>query len=153
MRKQLLKGGLSRMGRGTAHRIAMLKNMVTSLITHERIKTTVPKAKNLKVLADQMVTHAKTGTLHSRRLAQSTIQDKGALDKLFKVLGPRYEERPGGYTRILKLATPRLGDKADMCLIEFVDRQGELRPARPVGKDKEPFMLPMLLGERRGAQS
>jgi len=129
--------GMSRLGRDSAHRWAMLRNMVTSLIYHERIKTTTPKAKELRRLADQMVTLAKTGTLHTYRQAAAVVQEKPALKKLFAVLGPRYEDRPGGYTRILKLAKPRKGDAADMCLIEYVDREGELRKARHVSGDKD----------------
>eukprot|EP01084_Bolivina_argentea_P036762 67978_1 len=125
-------GGQSRLGRGTKHRLAMMKNMVTSLICHERIKTTLARAKSLRIIADKLVTRGKEGTLASRRLAGKYIQDRGALKKLFDVLGPRYQYRPGGYTRVLKLGRPRAGDKADMAVIEFVDRRGELRRAKQV---------------------
>ena len=103
---------------------AMLRNMVTSLIHHERIITTTPKAKELRRVADKMVTHAKVGSLHHRRLASGVVQERSAVVKLFEILGPRYQGRPGGYTRILKLARPRRGDSADMSVIEFVDREG-----------------------------
>eukprot|EP00601_Ochromonadales_sp_CCMP2298_P002002 CAMPEP_0173183612 /NCGR_PEP_ID=MMETSP1141-20130122/8491_1 /TAXON_ID=483371 /ORGANISM="non described non described, Strain CCMP2298" /LENGTH=123 /DNA_ID=CAMNT_0014106839 /DNA_START=136 /DNA_END=507 /DNA_ORIENTATION=- len=110
--------------------------MVTSLIKHERIMTTTTKAKELRKVADNMVTYAKGGTLHHRRLAAGVVREKAMVVKLFEILGPRYDERAGGYTRIMKLAKPRRGDSADMAYIEFVDRDGELRkarPARPMG--------------------
>jgi large subunit ribosomal protein L17 len=107
--------------------------MVTSLIHHERIITTTPKAKELRRVAENMITHAKIGDLHRRRLAGAVVRERSAVVKLFEILGPRYKERPGGYTRIMKLAKPRRGDSADMSVIEFVDREGELRKARPVG--------------------
>jgi large subunit ribosomal protein L17 len=106
--------------------------MVTSLIHHERIMTTTPKAKELRRVAEKMVTHAKKGNLHHRRLAAAVVRERSAVVKLFDILGPRYSDRPGGYTRIMKLGKPRRGDSADMSMIEFVDREGELRKARPV---------------------
>jgi large subunit ribosomal protein L17 len=109
----------------------MLRNMATSLIEHERIVTTVPKAKELRRVAEHLVGLAKKGNIHHRQQANAIVRTKPALTKLFEVLGPRYEERQGGYTRILKLARPRVGDKADMCVMEYVDRPGELRAARP----------------------
>jgi large subunit ribosomal protein L17 len=81
----------------------------------------------LRRVADNMITHAKKGDLHSRRMASAVVREKAAVVKLFEILGPRYEERPGGYTRILKLGQPRKEDSADMCYIEFVDREDELR--------------------------
>ncbi|CAM9899172.1 unnamed protein product [Phaeothamnion confervicola] len=108
--------------------------MVTSLIKHERIRTTVPRAKALRRIADQMVTLAKTDTLHARRQAATVVMEQGANKKLFDVLGPRYKDRVGGYTRVMLLARPRPGDKADMAIIEYVDREGELRPAKPTSK-------------------
>ena len=114
----------------------MLRNMVTSLIYHERIMTTTPRAKELRRVAEKMIQHAKIGTMHHRRIAGGFVQTLPALTKLFEILGPRYMNRPGGYTRIMKLALPRRGDSADMSYIEFVDRQGELRTARPA---KQPF--------------
>jgi large subunit ribosomal protein L17 len=121
-----------KLGRTTAHKMAMLKNMVTSLVKHERIVTTLPKAKELRHLADQVVTLTKkTDRLHGIRMADAIIQEKPVLTKLFEVLGPRYEKRQGGYTRILKLAQKRKGDGAEMAVMEYVDRPGELRAARP----------------------
>ena len=116
------------------HRWAMLRNMVTSLIHHERIMTTAPRAKELRRVAEAMVTHAKVGNLHHRRLAAGVVRERSAVVKLFEILGPRYKERPGGYTRVMKLAKQRRGDSAEMAIIEFVDREGELRKARqPAG--------------------
>ena len=123
-----------KLGMDAEHRWAMLRNMVTSLIHHERIMTTLPRAKELKRDAEQMVTHAKVGNLHHRRFASGVVREKSAVVKLFAILGPRYKEREGGYTRVMKLAKPRRGDSAEMSIIEFVDREGELRKARqPVG--------------------
>jgi len=123
--------GARKLGIGTEHRLAMLRNMVTSLIYHERIMTTTPRAKELRRVAEKMVTHAKVGDLHHRRLAAAVVREPAAVVKLFEIIGPRYKERMGGYTRVLKLAKPRKGDSADMAYIEFVDREGELRSPRP----------------------
>jgi large subunit ribosomal protein L17 len=121
-----------KLGRTTSHRWAMLNNMVTSLIEHERIVTTTPKAKEVQRLAEKLVTYAKKpDTLHGRRLSNVHVKTSHAQTKLMNVLGPRYAYRQGGYTRIMKLAVPRLGDKADMSVIEYVDRPGEIRAARP----------------------
>ncbi|CAM9922238.1 unnamed protein product [Heterosigma akashiwo] len=128
MKKRL---AFSRLGRDTAHRWAMLRNMVTSLIYHERIQTTVPKAKALKRIADQMITLGKKGNLHAYRQAGAVVQEKPALKKLFAILAPRYTDRSGGYTRLLQLAKPRRGDGADMAIIEYIDRDGELRKPKP----------------------
>ena len=98
----------------------MFKNMVTSLITHERLQTTDAKAKELRRIADKIITLGKRGDLHARRLAARTIRDKDALAKLFSELGPRYQDRAGGYTRIIKLGH-RKGDDAPVSLIELVD--------------------------------
>ena len=96
-----------KLGRTTSHRIAMMRNMAVSIIEHERIITTVPKAKAIKPMVEKLVTLAKEPTLHHRRLAFARLRDKEAVQKLFDVLGPRFKERPGGYCRILKLAKPR----------------------------------------------
>ena len=116
MRHQVHK---KQFGRHSSHRIAMFRNMVTSLIEEERITTTLPKAKELRRLADQMVTLAKAGTLHARRRAASVVRNKIAVRKLFADLGPRFKSRNGGYTRVLKLGH-RLGDGAPMAIIEYV---------------------------------
>ena len=128
MRKRI---AFRKLGRQPAHKWAMLRNMVTSLIKHERIVTTLPKAKELRRLADKMVGLGKDGSLHARRQADTVIREKPVLTKLFEVLGPRYQEREGGYTRVMKLSRPRKGDNADMAVIEYVDRPGEIRAARP----------------------
>ena len=122
----------SRLGRSTSHKLAMLKNMVTSLIKHERIVTTLPKAKELRHFAERVITFTKNkNTLTGMRLAERVVKEKPVLTKLFEVLGPRYEKREGGYTRILKLAQNRKGDNAPMAVMEYIDRPGELRAARP----------------------
>eukprot|EP00428_Durinskia_dybowskii_P064608 CAMPEP_0170364554 /NCGR_PEP_ID=MMETSP0117_2-20130122/5435_1 /TAXON_ID=400756 /ORGANISM="Durinskia baltica, Strain CSIRO CS-38" /LENGTH=139 /DNA_ID=CAMNT_0010619061 /DNA_START=103 /DNA_END=522 /DNA_ORIENTATION=- len=105
--------------------------MATSLIKHERITTTTQKAKELRKVAEKLITHAKKGGDHSYNLAAKVVREKPALVKLFEILGPRYEFREGGYTRICKLNLPRQGDSADMCYIEYIDREGELRKPRP----------------------
>lgn len=124
------------LSRTSSHKWAMLRNMVTSLIKYERIQTTLPKAKELRHVADKMITHAKKGDLHNRRLAARVIREKPVLTKLFEILGARYADREGGYTRVMKLAKPRMGDKAPMAIIEYVDRPGEIRAARPPAKRK-----------------
>ena len=100
----------------------MARNMAVSLIDHERIITTLPKAKNLKPFVEKLVTMSKDASVHRRRLAFARLRDKEAVSKLFNVLGPRFKERPGGYCRILKLAKPRLGDNGQRAIIEFVER-------------------------------
>lgn len=120
-----------RLGRHTSHRKAMLRNMVTSLIELERISTTLPKAKELRRLADRMVTLAKQGSLHARRRAAAVVRSRQAVRKLFDDLGPRFKDRNGGYTRILKLGH-RLGDGAPMAFIEYMGYQPKAKPkAKP----------------------
>jgi large subunit ribosomal protein L17 len=116
-------GNLGRkLGRTTAHRIALMRNLSTALFTHGRIRTTEPKAKELARLAAQMVTLAKRGDLHARRQVLRVIQDDAVVSRLFSTIAPWYATRQGGYTRILKLGK-RPGDNADMAFIELVDRQ------------------------------
>jgi large subunit ribosomal protein L17 len=103
----------------------MTRNMASSLIEHERIVTTLPKAKALRPYVEKLVTLAKEPTVHRRRQAFARLRDKDATSKLFDVLGPRFKERPGGYTRILKLSKPRLGDNGPRAIIEFVERSEE----------------------------
>jgi large subunit ribosomal protein L17 len=110
-----------RLDRTTEHRTAMLRNLVTSLFRHERIKTTTPKAKELKRFADKIVTLAKAGTPHSRRIANREVRDVEVLNKLFGSIADRFKARPGGYTRIVRVGH-RAGDNADMAVIELVDR-------------------------------
>ena len=113
-----------KLGRTSSHRNAMFRNMVTSLLDKERIRTTRQKAKELRRIADRMITLGKRGDLHARRQALSFIRDGDVVRKLFDTLAPRYAGRPGGYTRILHLA-PRPGDNADMAFLELVDREGQ----------------------------
>jgi large subunit ribosomal protein L17 len=110
-----------KLGRTAAHRRALYRNLAISLITHERIRTTTPKAKEARRLVDRLITFAKKGDLSARRHVASILNDKGAVQKLFDELGPRYADRPGGYTRILKCGY-RAGDAAPMAYIELVDR-------------------------------
>ncbi len=116
--------GLRKLNRTSSHRLAMLRNMMNSLLTHEAIKTTVPKAKELRRVVEPMITLAKEPTLANRRLAFDRLRDRDVVTKLFNELGPRFKARPGGYTRILKMGF-RVGDNAPMALIELVDRAEE----------------------------
>ena len=109
------------LNRNSSHRKAMYRNMTASLFDHEVIRTTVPKAKELRRVAEPLITLAKEDSVANRRLAFSRIRDKAAVGKLFSDLGPRYKERPGGYLRILKCGY-RAGDKAPMAYVELVDR-------------------------------
>jgi large subunit ribosomal protein L17 len=109
-----------KLGRTSAHRKALMRNMVTSLLDHERVETTDAKAKELRRVADKMITLGKRGDLHARRQALSTIRDKAVTAKLFDKLADRYREREGGYTRVLKVRQ-RVGDAAIMSIVELVD--------------------------------
>ena len=120
--------GYRRLNRTHEHRKALFANMAGSLIEHEQIKTTLPKAKELKRVADKLITLAKRGDLHARRQAASQLKQDAYVQKLFEVLGPRYAERQGGYTRVLK-AGFRYGDMAPMAIIEFVDRDTDAKGA------------------------
>ena len=111
---------VSKLGKTTAHRHAMLSNMACSLIEHKRINTTVAKAKALKTVVEPLVTKAKEDTTHNRRLVFAKLHQKDAVAELFRTVAPKVGDRPGGYTRIIKLGN-RLGDNADMAMIEFVD--------------------------------
>jgi len=113
--------GLRKLNRTSSHRLAMLQNMMNSLIAHEAIKTTLPKAKELRRVIEPMITLAKVATVANRRLAFDRLRDRDSVTKLFDVLGPRYAARPGGYTRILKMGF-RVGDNAPMAFVELVDR-------------------------------
>ncbi|MDP3521213.1 MAG: 50S ribosomal protein L17 [Hydrogenophaga sp.] len=116
--------GLRKLNRTSEHRLAMLRNMMNSLLTHEVIKTTVPKAKELRRVVEPMITLAKVPTVANRRLAFDRLRDRDVVVKLFNELGPRFAARPGGYTRILKMGF-RVGDNAPMALVELVDRAEE----------------------------
>ena len=113
--------GLRKLNRTSEHRQAMLRNMAVSLLKHEAIKTTVPKAKELRRVVEPLITLAKEATVANRRLAFSRLRDRDVVVKLFNELGPRYQARPGGYTRILKMGF-RVGDNAPMAFMELVDR-------------------------------
>ncbi|PTW40848.1 50S ribosomal protein L17 [Rhodovulum kholense] len=113
--------GYRRLNRTHEHRKALFANMAGSLIEHEQIKTTLPKAKELKRIADKLITLGKRGDLHARRQAAARLKQDAHVAKLFEVLGPRYAERNGGYVRVLK-AGFRYGDMAPMAIVEFVDR-------------------------------
>jgi large subunit ribosomal protein L17 len=113
--------GLRKLNRTSSHRQAMLRNMANSLFTHEAIRTTLPKAKELRRVAEPLITLGKTPTVANRRLAFARLRDRDVVVKLFDELGPRYKARPGGYLRILKFGF-RVGDKAPMALVELVDR-------------------------------
>jgi large subunit ribosomal protein L17 len=132
--------GHRKLGRKSQHRIAMFANMMAALIKHEQIVTTLPKAKELRPVMEKVVTLAKRGDLHARRQAVSKVRDVAMVKKLFEVIGPRYKDRNGGYTRIMK-AGFRYGDNAPQAVIEFVDRDVEAK-----GKDSGP-----VAGEKSGA--
>lgn len=121
-----------KLNRTSSHRTAMLANMAAALIKHEQITTTLPKAKELRRFMDRLITLAKRGNLHSRRLAMSRVRDETMVKKLFDVLGERYEQRSGGYTRVLK-AGFRHGDSAPRAVIELVDRDVDAK-----GQDSGP---------------
>lgn len=112
------------LNRNSSHRKAMFSNMVTSIVKHELIKTTLPKAKELRGFAEPLITLAKVDSVANRRLAFAKLRDRDAVTKLFNELGPRYQNRPGGYLRIMKCGF-RVGDAAPMAYVELVDRQGQ----------------------------
>ena len=124
-----------RLNRDSAHRKAMFANMASALIKHEQIKTTLPKAKELRPIVEKLVTLAKRGDLHARRLASARLQDRAMVTKLFAVLAERYKDRPGGYIRIIR-ANFRYGDCAPMAYIEFIDRDVDAK-----GLNSGPIML------------
>ncbi len=115
------RNGLRKLNRTSSHRLAMLRNMSNSLLTHELIKTTLPKAKELRRVVEPLITLAKEPTVANRRLAFNRLRDRDVVVKLFNELGPRYKARPGGYLRILKFGF-RVGDNAPMAIVELLDR-------------------------------
>src|SRR5271157_5339244 len=134
--------GLRKLNRTSSHRLAMLRNMTNSLFTYEAIRTTLPKAKELRRVAEPLITLGKSPTLANRRLAFDRLRDKVVVHKLFSELGPRYAQRPGGYLRILKFGL-RIGDNAPMALIELLDRpdadatpETETEPAKATKAEK-----------------
>ena len=124
--------GLRKLNRTSSHRLAMLRNMTVSLLRHELIKTTLPKAKELRRVAEPIITLGKSPTLANKRLAFNRLRDRGIVVKLFDELGPRYKARKGGYLRILKSGF-RVGDNAPMALVELMDRPAE----KEEGEEKE----------------
>ncbi len=122
--------GYRKLGRTTSHRKAMLRNMATSLVLHERIDTTLQKAKEVRSFVEKMITLGKRGDMHARRQADSFFFDDAAVKKVFEALAPRFKERTGGYTRILKRGF-RVGDSADLATIEFVDFEPKIGPSTP----------------------
>jgi large subunit ribosomal protein L17 len=132
-----------RLDRTTEHRTAMFRNLVTSLLRHERITTTTPKAKELKRFADKVITLAKRATPHARRLAHRDVRDVEVLNKLFGPIADRFKTRPGGYTRLVRVGR-RAGDNAELAVIELVDRtpaaapEGEEKGEKKAAKAKEP---------------
>ncbi len=121
--------------RTTSHRLAMFSNMANALIKHEQIKTTLPKAKDLRPIVEKLITLGKKGGLANKRLAYAELRDNAVVDKLFTVIAERYKDRTGGYTRVLK-AGFRYGDNAPMAVIEFVDRDVAAK-----GKDSGPVLV------------
>ena len=115
------RNGLRKLNRTSEHRAAMLRNMCVSLLEHEAIKTTLPKAKELRRVVEPLITLAKVSSVANRRLAFNRLRDRDMVTKLFNELGPRYNARPGGYSRILKMGF-RIGDNAPMAFVELVDR-------------------------------
>jgi large subunit ribosomal protein L17 len=118
----------NRLGRTTEHRIAMTRNMANSMVLHERIVTTLAKAKAVKPFVEKMVTLARKDTPPNRRRAFMHLNDKQSVKKLFAVIGPRFAKRDGGYCRILKLSKPRLGDNGARAILEFVERTPKEKP-------------------------
>jgi len=126
-----------RFGKTTSHRVMMFRNLVTSLIKHGRVETTLPKAKELRSWGDKMITLGKRGDLHARRQALSIITEKEVVKKLFEEIAPMYQGREGGYTRVVKLGN-RTGDAAPMAIIELVGkREAEKKEAKPKKKKKK----------------
>lgn len=134
MRHQVKQGKL---GRDTAHRRALLRNMVTSFLECERIRTTLAKARAVRPVAEKMITLAKRGTLHARRQALAYMTKEAAVQKLFTELGPRFAERPGGYTRIVKL-DKRMGDGASMAMLELVGSEFKKKAKKKAKDAKKP---------------
>lgn len=125
-----------KLGRTPAHRKALFRNQLASLVKEERIKTTLPKAKELRPIAEKVVTQGKRDTLHARRQVNRWLPERDLVKKVFDDIAPRFQERPGGYTRIIKLG-PRQGDGAEMAVIEFVETGvSEPEPDKKKGKKK-----------------
>jgi len=131
--RHLVKG--KKLRRNTAHRRALLRNLVTSFLEKERVRTTLAKAKAARPVAERMITLAKKDTLHTRRFALRFIYKKPVVKKLFDEIGPRFSERPGGYTRIVKIG-PRAGDGAEMAILELLGSEFKKKEKKKKGKEK-----------------
>ncbi len=142
-----MRHGMSgrKFSRTTSHRLAMFSNMANALIKHEQIKTTLPKAKDLRPIVEKLITLGKKGGLANKRLAYAELRDNAVVDKLFTVIAERYKDRNGGYTRVLK-AGFRYGDNAPMAVIEFVERDTSAK-----GKDSGPVLVKDEDGEEAAA--
>lgn len=127
---------INHLGRTTSHRNAMLSNMASSLIMHKRIETTVAKAKALRKFVEPLLTKSKSDTTHSRRTVFATLQNKESIKELYDAVAGKIANRPGGYTRIIKLSDNRLGDNAELCIIELVDYNETLLEAKSAGEAK-----------------
>ena len=139
------RNAFRKLNRTATHRSALFASLASALIKHEQIVTTLPKAKELRRVADRLITLAKRGDLHARRLAFARIRDEAMVAKLFDTLGPRYAERPGGYTRVMK-AGFRYGDSAPMAVIELVDRDTDAK-----GLDSGPVQTEDAAGDKAAA--
>ncbi len=144
------KIGYNKLSRTSSHRKAMIRNMMTSLFRYERVQTTKAKALEVRRHAEKMITRAKVDSVHNRRIAGEDIKDKAVLAKLFTDIGPRNSERPGGYTRILKLGQ-RSGDAADMVLLELVER--EVPKEEPKKKKKSAAKAQKAAAEEKTSES
>ena len=142
--------GLRKLNRTSSHRLAMLRNMTVSLLKHEAIKTTLPKAKELRKVAEPIITLGKTPTLANRRLAFDRLRDRDIVGKLFDELGPRYKARNGGYLRILKMGF-RNGDNAPMALVTLMDRSEE--PAESKAEEKKKGEQKKAAEEKKAAKA
>lgn len=141
--------GFNRLSRKASHRRALLKNMITSLFKHERITTTKAKALAVRQVAEKMITKAKVDSVHNRRMIGRRITDESILFKLFTDIGPRFEKRPGGYTRVLKLG-PRFGDAAEMVILELVDKKEPKETEKKSGEDKPAKVAKVAKVEKAG---
>ena len=139
------RNAFRKLNRTATHRSALFASLASALIKHEQIVTTLPKAKDLRRVADRLITLAKRGDLHARRLAFARIRDEAMVAKLFDTLGPRYAERPGGYTRVMK-AGFRYGDSAPMAVIELIDRDTDAK-----GVDSGPVQIQDATGDKAAA--
>lgn len=141
----------NKLGRNTSHRKAMLRNMVTSLFQHEKITTTDARAKELRKVAEKLITLARRGDLHARRQALEVVRDRQTVAKLFEQIAPRYQERPGGYTRIIKLGR-RAGDNAALAVVELVEEEFTPKPKKkaPKAQPEAPTMSPEVATEEAG---